>query len=122
MGGRWGAGPLLDIRESLSRLVLLGEAGWRVDRGGQGVTGALFVSSFQGDQAEMVLDDDDGASGTACCSRHGDSRFTRRPGRDRETSWSCGGLSLISLVEHPRLGESTTGGGRGPSECSSGSI
>src|SRR5215831_7570265 len=49
--------PLLDRGQSLFRFVLLGKAPGRVDRRGQCFAGALFVSSFQGRQAEMVLDD-----------------------------------------------------------------
>src|SRR5215813_10996274 len=49
--------PLLDLGQSLSRIVLAREARRRVDRRGQCCAGALFVSSFQGRQAEMVLDD-----------------------------------------------------------------
>src|SRR5215510_12246841 len=48
---------LLDLGESLSRVVLPSEARRRVDRRGQRLAGPLFVSSFQRRQAEMVLDD-----------------------------------------------------------------
>src|SRR5215471_1577160 len=48
---------LPDLGQSLSRFVLLGKAPRRVDRRGQRLAGAVFVSNFQRRQAEMVLDD-----------------------------------------------------------------
>ena|SRR5215475_10364152 len=49
---------LLNLGQSLSRLVLSREARRRADRRGQGFAGALFVSNFHQRQTEIVLDDE----------------------------------------------------------------
>src|SRR5437867_1665929 len=49
--------PLLNVRQSFSRLVLPGEAGRGVERRGQRLAGAILVPDLQQCQAEMVLDD-----------------------------------------------------------------
>jgi len=77
-------GLLLDLGQSLFRVVLAREARRRVDRHGQCLAGALFVSSFQGRQAEMVLDDG----------------LVRQFGR-AVLEQVCGSLIHAALVEDP---------------------
>ena len=77
-------GLLLDLGQSLFRVVLAREARRRVDRHGQCLAGALFVSSFQGRQAEMVLDDG----------------LVRQFGR-AVLEQVCGSLIYAALVEDP---------------------